>query len=120
MLAAFQVADLSFNHVSGVKDKHTGQVVANKPGSALTILGNRLGFEISQSVTEDYYQLHLLFQTKMRSSDYDQMIDTYFKILDSTRADIPDNLQSQWMDRQGRLGLTGKFLPETSALLVTS
>lgn len=120
MLTAFQVANLSFNHISGVKDKYTGQVVATKPESALVILGDQLGFKIDRSVTEDYYRLHALLQANMRPADYDNMIDKYFKILDSTRADIPDNLQSQWMDRQGPLELTGKFLPETSALLVSS
>jgi hypothetical protein len=118
MLAAFQVAHLSFNHVNGVKDKETGEVIAKDPDMALKVLGDRLGFKISQQDAEDYYRLHKLFQGKMRPADYDTMINIYLKILDSTRADIPDNLQDEWRARKDKLGLTGKFLPDNSALKV--
>ena len=116
MLAAFQVANLSFTHVSGVKDKETGQVIAKDPDQALAVLGKRLGFKITQADAEDYYKLHTLFKTHMRPADYNTLLNTYFKILDSTRADIPDDLQDEWRKRKDALGLTGKFLPDTSAL----
>jgi hypothetical protein len=116
MLSAFQVADLSFNHISGVKDKLTGQVIAQDPDQALSILGERLGFKISQADAEDYYKLNKLLKSNMKPADYDKLLDIYFKILDSTRADIPDDLQEEWLLRKDRLGLTGKFLPDTSAL----
>jgi hypothetical protein len=44
-------------------------------------------------------------------------MDRYLKILDSTRADIPDNLQQYWIDNKDKLGLKGKFLPDTSNLI---
>lgn len=116
MLSAFQVAGLSFNHVGGVKDKETGEVIARDPDQALGVLGQRLGFKITQADAEDYYKLHKLFQTKMSPENYNSLINIYFKILDSTRADIPDDLQGEWRKRQGSLGLTGKFLPDNSAL----
>lgn len=116
MLAAFQVAGLSFNHVSGVKDKNTGEVIARDPDKALEVLGKYLGFRISQKDAENYYLLHKLFKEKMRPEDYNTLINIYFKILDSTRADIPDDLQDEWRKRKDSLGLTGKFLPDTSAL----
>lgn len=118
MLSAFQVAGLSFNHVNGVKDKSTGEVIASDPDQALKILGDRLGFKISQADAEDYYKLHKLFQAKMRPEEYSTLLNIYFKILDSTRADIPDDLQDEWRKRQDSLGLTGKFLPDNSALRV--
>jgi len=118
MLSAFQVAGLSFNHVHGVKDKETGEVLAHDPDQALAILGKRLGFKITQADAEDYYRLHDLFKSKMRPEDYSNLLNIYFKILDSTRADIPDNLQDEWRQRKDMLGLTGKFLPDTSALKV--
>lgn len=118
MLSAFQVANLSFNHVTGVKDKETGQVIARDPDQALNILGQRLGFKIGQADAEDYYKLHALFKAKMKPEDYNSLLNIYFKILDSTRADIPDDLQDEWRKRQTSLGLTGKFLPDTSALKV--
>jgi hypothetical protein len=116
MLSAFQVANLSFSHVGGVKDKDNGVVIAHDPESALGELGKRLGFKISQAESEDYYKLNKLFKAKMKPADYSKMLDIYFKILDSTRADIPDDLHSEWKKRKSRLGLTGKFLPDNSAL----
>ena len=116
MLSAFQVAHLSFNHVTGVKDKETGETIASDPDQALNVLGERLGFKITQADAEDYYKLHKLFKAKMRPADYDTMVNIYFKILDSTRADIPDDLQDEWRARKDKLGLTGKFLPDNSAL----
>ena len=116
MLSAFQVAGLSFNHVSGVKDKATGKVIASDPDQALTILGKRLGFKISRADAEDYYKLHKLFKERMKPEDYNTLLNVYFKILDSTRADIPDDLHDEWRSRKDSLGLTGKFLPDTSSL----
>jgi hypothetical protein len=49
--------------------------------------------------------------------DYDNIIDTFLKILDHTRVDIPEDLHEEWKARQKRLGLTGKFLPADSKLL---
>lgn len=118
MLSAFQVANLSFNHVNGVKDKETGEVIARDPDEALSILGKRLGFKITQSDSEDYYKLHELLKTKMKPEEYSTLLNVYFKILDSTRADIPDDMQDEWRQRKDALGLTGKFLPDNSALKV--
>lgn len=116
MLAAFQVANLSFTHINGVKDKYTGDVVATKPDTALTLLSDRLGFTITQPDTENYYKLYDFFESRMVNGDYDQLLNIYFKILDSTRADIPDNIQDEWCIRKTALGLTGKFLPNNSKL----
>ena len=118
MLAAFQVAGLSFNHVTGVKDKQTGKVIAHDPDQALSVLSKALGFKITQADAEDYYKLHNLFKAKMKPEDYNTLLNIYFKILDSTRADIPDDMQDEWRKRKDSLGLTGKFLPDTSALKV--
>ena len=116
MLSAFQAANLSFNHVTGVKDKDTNVTIAHNPEDALNELSKRLGVKITQADAEDYYKLHKLLKSKMKPADYNHMIDVYLKILDSTRADIPDDLQPEWKKRQSKLGLTGKFLPDNSAL----
>ena len=116
LLSAFQTAGLSFDHVAGVKDKETGKTVAIDPKTALTILGKRLGFAITANDAEDFYKLNDLFKTKMSPEAYRETLDRYYKILDSTRADIPDVLQKDWISRKDELGLTGKFLPDNSAL----
>lgn len=117
MLSAFQVANMSFNHVTGVKDKTTGEVLATDPKQALAVLGKALGFKITADDAENYYQLHKLLKSKMTSEQYDHLTNVYFRILDSTRADIPDDLQPLWIQKQSKLGLTGKFLPDTSKLI---
>ena len=116
MLAAFQVANMSFNHGSGVKDKSTGKIIAIEPNQALEVLSSALGFKILQHITEDYYKLHDILKTNMKTTDYNMLVNVYFKILDSTRTDIPDNLHNEWISRKGQLGLTGKFLPDSSKL----
>jgi hypothetical protein len=117
ILSAFQVADLRFNHVTGVTDKTTRKVLATTPEQALKVLNSRLGTNITVGAAENYYSLHNELKKSMSPENYNQMIDIYFRILDRTRADIPDDLQKEWAKRQKRLGLTGKFLPDTSALV---
>lgn len=116
LLSTFQQAGYSFNHVSGVKDKETGEVVATRPDQALDILSKKFKVKFTHDTVEDYFKLHELIK-KLPKHDYDGIIDTYFKILDSTRADIPNDMQGEWKKRQARLGLTGKFLPPESELL---
>jgi len=115
LLSAFQTANLSFNHVSGVKDKVSGDVVADTPNDALAVLTARLGMSIDQRVASNFYDLLTTLMNDKKV--YDETIDTYLQILDHTRCDIPDVLQVEWEERKDRLGLTGKFLPEDSALI---
>lgn len=119
LLAAFQQAGYSFNHVSGVKDKSTGQVIASTPEAALRLLSDKWGIQLKRGMIENYYLLHHRLE-EIPKYEYDGIIDTYFKILDSTRCDIPDDLQEEWLRRKSALGLTGKFLPEDSKLKDTN
>lgn len=116
MLSAFQVANLSFDHVKGVTDKETKEVVATNAAQALELLNQRLGTSIDRETAENYYDLHQALKDQLTPEQYKLLIAIYFKILDSTRADIPDDMQQMWRDRQQELGLKGKFLPDTSAL----
>lgn len=116
MLSAFQVAGLSFAHATGVKDKHSGDTVAVSPAGALAVLSARLGFTVTQKDAENYYTLYTLLAENMNPDQKHRLLCTYFKILDSTRVDIPDNLTYHWLNYKDELGLTGKFLPETSKL----
>lgn len=116
MLSAFQVANLSFGHTDGVKDKETREVLATTPVEALAVLSERLGFTVTQQDAENYYTLYTLLAEKLDPDQKHRLLCTYFKILDSTRVDIPDNLTYHWLNYKDELGLTGKFLPETSKL----
>jgi len=116
LLSAFQTANLAFDHVSGVKDKETGKILATDPDTALKALGKRLGFAIPIEDVENFYKLNDLLAKNMTPQQYRETLDRYYRTLDSTRADIPDNLQKDWLTRKDALNLTGAFLPDTSNL----
>ena len=65
----------------------------------------------------DYFKLEDYLKKNVSPEEYNAIMDRYLKILDSTSADIPDNLQQYWIDNQSRLVLKGKFLPDTSNLV---
>ena len=74
------------------------------------------GTNITQDVLNDYFELIDYLKSNLSEQDLNNIYDTYLKILDSTRADIPEDLQDYWIKNQERLGLKGKFLPDDSNL----
>jgi uncharacterized protein (UPF0335 family) len=117
MLSLFANKGKSFSHATGVVDKETGEKEASNPTEALMLLNRLYGFDISQDTLNDYFRLEEYLKKHVSPEEYNAIMDRYLKILDSTRADIPDNLQQYWIDNQSRLGLKGKFLPDTSNLI---
>jgi len=117
MLSLFANKGKTFSHATGVVDKETGQQEASNPAEALVLLNKLYGFDITQDILNDYFKLEDYLKKNVSPEEYNGIIDRYLKILDSTRADIPDNLQQYWIDNQERLGLKGKFLPDTSNLI---
>jgi hypothetical protein len=117
MLALFANKDRTFGHSTGVVDKETGKQEASTPQEAIVLLNKLYGFKLTQDILDDYFKLEDFMKKNLSTEEYNSIIDRYLKILDSTRADIPDNLQQYWIDNQDRLGLKGKFLPDTSNLI---
>jgi len=113
ILAMFQATNHSFNHVQGVKDKETGEVVAGSPDEALALLNELFGTTLSTQQLANYHTLHEAIKGHPL---YDNVIQIYLKILDKTRVDIPDDLQEYWIQHKDELELTGKFLPDNSNL----
>ena len=60
--------------------------------------------------------VQLATANNLNEEDYKNVISKYLRILDLTRADIPNDLQQFWIDNQERLQLTGKYLPDNSNL----
>ena len=116
MLAMFQHLDMSFNHVSGVTDKNTKKIIATSPEEALELLSKGFKTTITSAKSKDYFKLQTIIQ-KQSKKDQDNIYDIYLRILDRTRADIPEDLQLYWINNKSRLGLTGKFLPSDSNLI---
>jgi hypothetical protein len=116
MLSMFQALGLSFTHATGVKSKETGETIATNPGEAIQALNDGYGIELTSDVVNDYFELMGYIKKNIPKDKFNQILDIYLKILDSTRADIPYDLQQYWIKNQDRLGLKGKFLPDDSKL----
>lgn len=119
MLAVFNQKNRAFNHGVGVTNRETGKLEATTPKEAVVLLNKLYGFKgkLTQDILDDYYKLESFLKKNVSKEEYNSIMDKYLKILDSTRADIPDNLQDYWIANQDRLGLKGKFLPDNSALV---
>ena len=116
MLSMFSNKGYTFSHNYGVKTKDTQQIVANNPQQAIELLNKEYGLKLDKETLGDYFKLKETLEAGLSPEELNKIYDIYLKILDSTRADIPEDLQSYWIDNQDRLGLKGKFLPTSSYL----
>lgn len=117
MLSMFSNKGYTFSHNYGVKTKDTQQIVANSPQQAIQLLNKEYGLKLDKEILGDYFKLKETLEAGLSPEELNKIYDIYLKILDSTRADIPEDLQSYWIDNQDRLGLKGKFLPDNSNLI---
>lgn len=117
MVSLFSHKGYIFSHNYGVKDRQTQEIVANNPQQAIDLLNRLYGLKLTRDTVGDYFKLMETLEAGLSKEDLNGVYDTYLKILDSTRADIPEDLQSYWIDNQERLGLKGKFLPDNSNLV---
>mgnify|MGYP003650180196 FL=1 len=116
MLAMFANKGYIFSHNYGVKDKETQEIVANNPKQAIELLNREYNIDLDLSTLSDYFKLIEILRTNLSREELEGIFNRYLKILDFTRADIPEDLQDYWIEKQGELGLKGKFLPDTSNL----
>lgn len=116
MLSLFSTKGFTFSHNYGIKNKESQEIVATTPTEAVDLLNRVYGTSLTSDVLSDYHKLMKHIRENLPVENLYSVFDTYLRILDSTRADIPDDLQSYWLDNQDRLGLTGKYLPSDSKL----
>lgn len=117
IVSLFSQKGFTFSHNYGVKDKQTQEIVANTPSQAIEVLNKEYGLNLDRDTVGDYFKLIETLEAGIPPEELGKVYDTYLKILDSTRADIPEDLQSYWIENQERLGLKGKFLPDNSNLI---
>ena len=117
ILCLFSLKGRIFNHAIGVINKETRENEAKNPTEAAALLNRLFGFEITPEILDDYHKLIGFLKSNLSEEDYNKLIDKFLRILDLTRADIPDGLQQYWIDNQDKLQLTGKYLPDNSKLL---
>jgi hypothetical protein len=113
ILSMFQSVGLSFNHVNGVKDKETGEILASTSNDAINLLNHKLNLNLTEEITQNYYSL---YEQVNQCNRRDTILNTFLRILDSTRVGVPDNLREEWRQRKESLNLTGKFLPENDPM----
>lgn len=118
MLSLFSNKGYTFSHNYGVKSKATQEIVAQDPEQAVDILNNEYKWanKLDQGTLSNYFKLQEFLRANLGEEELNQIYNTYLKILDSTRCDVPEDLQEYWVRNQDILGLTGKFLPNTSTL----
>ena len=117
MLSMFANKGYVFSHNYGVKNKETQEIEAKNPKEAIELLNKLYGFKINENILEDYFKLQKFLGENLSKEDLNPIYDIYLKILDSTRADIPEDLQDYWIKNQERLSLGGKFLPDNSKIV---
>ena len=116
IVALFQTINMTFQHGKGVKDKETGEYVATTPTEAIEVLNDKLGTNFNKTSINDYFQLIEHVKQTLSKSDYDNLLHEYFKIMERTRADIPYNIQEDWLRLNKKNKYQTKFLPDNSAL----
>ena len=116
MLHLFAYKNYTFNHGTGVKNKETNEQVASKPKEAIELLNKLYGFKLDEKTLQNYHKLQEFLEKHLSEKDLHGVWDIYLKTLDSTRCNIPEDLQQYWVENQERLGLKGKFLPEDSKI----
>jgi hypothetical protein len=116
LVSLFSHKGYTFSHNYGVKNKETQEIAASTPDQAVELLNKLYNIHLDKETVGDYHTLIDVLKRDLSEEDLHAVFDTYLRILDSTRADIPDDLQQYWIDNQERLNLKGKFLPEDSNL----
>jgi hypothetical protein len=116
IVSLFSHKGYTFSHNYGVKGKESQEIVATTPQQAIDLLNQLYKLNLDRDTIGDYFKLIEALEAGLSTQDLHTVYDTYLKILDSTRADIPEELQSYWIENQERLALKGKFLPDDSAL----
>ena len=117
LVSLFSNKGYTFSHNYGVKSRESQEIVANNPQQAIEVLNKEYGLNLDKETVGDYFKLMEALEGGLSPEDLNRVYDIYLKILDSTRADIPEDLQSYWIENQERLDLKGKFLPDNSNLI---
>ena len=116
LLHLFSYKGYTFGHNYGVKSRDTQEIVAAHPEEAIELLNKLYGFRIDANTLQNYHKLQEFLKAHLSEGELNGVYDIYLKTLDSTRCDVPEDLQAYWIENKERLGLTGKFLPSDSRL----
>jgi hypothetical protein len=111
LVALFSNKQHTFSHNYGVKDLKTQEIVATKPEQAIDLLNQLYTLNLNRNIVSNYFTFIKALQDGLPDDELKAVYDKYLKQLDTTRCDIPEDLQYYWITNQKRLGLKGKYLP---------
>lgn len=110
----FAAKGYSFNHNIGVKKDN--EILTDTPEGCINLLNNIYKINITREICSNYFNLQEYIRHNLSQEDLNNIYDIYLKTLDSTRCDIPEDLQHYWIENQNKLNLKGRFLPKESKL----
>ena len=116
VLSMFNFYGYSFNHTKGLTDIETNERLATKPKDMIPYLEKSMGMKLSKNTMNNYFKL-IDKLDNIPKKDRDSILNIYFKILSSTRADIPESIQDDWRRLNKTFNYQTKFLPDNSRLL---
>jgi hypothetical protein len=119
IVALFANKKRTFRHGTGVVNTQTGEYEAISPEDAIDLLNKLYNFKtnkLNKDIIGNFFKLHAFLIKNLSIQELHNVYDIYLRILDSTRTDIPEDIQPYWIENQKRLGLKGLFLPEDSNL----
>lgn len=111
LIALFAYKKHTFSHNYGVKDSATQKIVATNPTQAINLLNSLYKVNFTAEILQNYDTIMATLRAYLSEVDLKEVYNSYLKKLDSTKADIPSDLQDYWIKNQELLNLKGKFLP---------
>lgn len=117
LASLFSAAGYTFSHGFGIKDKETGETVANSPQAALDILNGKLGTNLTVELVQNFYTLFKHVEEVLTPEQLQVVLKSYMRRLKQAGAVVPPEVQKYLPQElteqvQERVGiLPGGFKP---------
>ena len=125
MLAMFLIKDISYHHLSGLKDRNTKEFITADPQEVIAMLGKLYSAPLERSDTNNFHSLYGWLQQAATDEEFKAAVGAYLKILDSTKSVnieseasgetvacgyIPRELEEFWILHHEEFGLKGRYI----------
>ena len=92
MVAMLSNKGYTFSHLHGIKNKKTQEFVATTPDQAVGLFNDLFGKFVRDDF-HNFFSLHYFLKRYSSKEEYKEIINSYLKILDTSKATTPDVLQ---------------------------
>ena len=93
MVAMLSSKGYTFMHLKGIKDKETQEFVATSPEEAISLFNELFG-DLVRDDFHDFITLHHFLERYSSLEEYNQIIKSYIRILEISKAKIPIILEN--------------------------